>query len=67
MKEGDRNIGFFHRMTNSHRRGNHIIGMKINDVWVTKEIEMRQGIVEAFKTLLSNTEEWRASLDGLSF
>ena len=28
---------------------------------------MRQGIVDAFKTLLSDTREWRASLDGLSF
>ena len=28
---------------------------------------MRQGIVDAFKTLLSDTGEWRASLDELSF
>ena len=67
MKEGDRNTSFFHRMTNSHIRGNHITRMKINDVWVTEEAEMRQGIMEAFKTLLLDTWEWRASIDGLSF
>ena len=67
MKEGDRNTGFFHSMANSHRRGNHITMMKINDVWVTEEVEMRQGIVDAFKNLLLDTGEWRASLDGLSF
>ena len=25
LKEGDKNIGFFHRMTNSHRRRNTIL------------------------------------------
>ena len=41
--------------------------MRINGVWVTAETELRQGIVQAFKTVLTNTGEWRASLDGLSF
>ena len=39
LKEGDGNTGFFHRMENSHKRGNHITEMKINDVWVTEEAE----------------------------
>ena len=30
------------------------------------EVELRQGIVKAFKIALSNTKEWIASLDGLS-
>ena len=67
MKEEDKNIGFFHIMANSHRRGNHITKMKINEVWVSKEVEMKQGIVGGFKTLPSNTREWRANLDGLTF
>ena len=54
-------------MANSHRRGNQISKMRINEAWLTKEEELRKGVVEAFKTLLSNTGEWRASLDGLSF
>ena len=41
--------------------------MRINDVWITEEIELKQGIVEAFKSLMSETGEWRASIDGLSF
>ena len=28
---------------------------------------MKQGIVEAFKSLLSDTREWRANLEGLNF
>ena len=67
LKEGDRNTGFFYRMANSHRRGNQIHKMRINGVWVTKETELRQGIVQAFKTVLTDIGEWRTSLDGLSF
>ena len=54
-------------MTNSHRRGNQISKIRINEAWLTEEEELRQGVVEAFKTLLSDIREWRASLDGLSF
>ena len=41
--------------------------MKINEVWDKEEAEMKQGIVEAFKSLLSDTGEWRANLEGLNF
>ena len=41
--------------------------MKINEVWVKEDDEMNQGIVEAFKSLLSDTGEWRANLEGLNF
>ena len=41
--------------------------MRINDVLIIEEIEQKQGIVEAFKSLMSETGEWRASIDGLSF
>ena len=67
LKEGDRNIGYFHRMANSHRRRNDISRLKINRVWVIEKDEIRQGIVKAYKTLLSDLDEWRASLEGLDF
>ena len=41
--------------------------MRINGVWIIEEIELKRGIVEAFKSLLSDIGEWRASIDGLSF
>ena len=67
LKEGDRNNGFFHRMTNSHIRGNQIIKMKINENWVTEEADLKHGIARAFKSLLTDTREWRANIDGLTF
>ena len=65
--KGDRNTRFFHRMENSHRRGNHITKMKINEVWVKEDDEMKQGIMKAFKSLLLDTREWKANLEGLNF
>ena len=38
LKEGDRNTGFFHKMENSHRRGNQILKMKIYGRWIYEEV-----------------------------
>ena len=48
LKEGDRNIGFFHRMANAHRMNNSLDRIKINGVWMTEDQEVREGIVNAF-------------------
>ncbi|RVW27734.1 hypothetical protein CK203_109966 [Vitis vinifera] len=54
LKEGDRNTSFFHRMANAHRRRNNMERIRINGVWKSEENGMSEGIVNAFKTLLSN-------------
>ena len=54
-------------MENSHKRGNHIIKMKINENWVTEDADLKLGIVGAFKLLLTDTGEWKANIDGLTF
>ena len=65
LKEGDKNIGFFHRMTNAHRRNNSLDRIKINKVWLTEEQEVREGIVNAFQQLLSEEPGWRVDIEGL--
>ena len=45
----DRNIGFFHRMANSHFRKNTIARIKINGDWISDELELRKGIPYAFQ------------------
>ena len=57
LKEGDMNTKFFHRVTNSHRRNNALNKIKINGQWLTEEREIKQGVVEAFKNLLSYSRE----------
>ena len=66
LKEGDRNTGFFHIMANSHKRGNYIIKMKVNENWVTEDADLKLGIVGAIKSLI-DTREWRANMDDLTF
>ena len=41
--------------------------MKINENWVTKDADLKRGIVRAFKSLLMDTGKWRANIDGLTF
>ena len=67
LKEGDRNTGFFHKMANSHKRRNTIERIWIGGEWLEEKGEVRTGIVNAFKGLLSDLGVWRASLEGLDF
>ena len=54
LTERDRNTGFVHRMANSHKRGNCIVKLRINGILITEEEELKQGIVNAFKSFLSD-------------
>ncbi|RVW54301.1 Transposon TX1 uncharacterized 149 kDa protein [Vitis vinifera] len=65
LKEGDRNTGYFHKMANAHRRRNNVERIKINGAWCIEENEIREGIGNAFKVLLSSSGDWRPSISGL--
>ena len=67
LKEGDKNIGFFHKMANSHRKRNNIERIRIGGDWLNGTEEVRTCIVNAFKVLLFYLRDWRASLEGLNF
>ena len=41
--------------------------IKINGVWLSKENEIKEGVVRAFRSLLSNLRDWHPSLFGLQF
>ncbi|RVW35575.1 Transposon TX1 uncharacterized 149 kDa protein [Vitis vinifera] len=65
LKEGDRNTGYFHRMTNAHRRNNSLDRIMINGELLTEDQEVRDEIVNAFQKLLSEEPRWRADIEGL--
>ena len=67
LKEGDMNTGFFHIMANSHNKSNTIERIQICGDWLEGNGEIRTGIVNAFKVLLSDPGSWRASPKGLVF
>ena len=48
LREGDKNIGFFHKMTNAHKRSNWLRNIKINEVWCIEENEIQEGVARAF-------------------
>ena len=66
LKEGDRNMGFFHRMANAHRRRNCLNSISINGRKFDKEAEIKEGMVNAFQNLLSAPGGWRPPLPDLA-
>ena len=66
LKEGDRNTGYLHRMANALRRRNCLRKISINGKMIEKEAEIKVGLIDAFKNLLSASTVWRPLLD-LSF
>ena len=67
LKDGNKNTGYFHRMANAHRRRNCLRKIRINDKMIDNEAEIKVGLIDAFKNLLSATSEWRPSLPDLAF
>ena len=43
-------MGFFHRMANAHRRRNCLRKISINGRRLDKEAEIKEGLIDAFKT-----------------
>ena len=54
-------------MANAHRRRNCFGKISINGKMMEKEAEIKVGLIEAFKNILSAPSEWRPSLPDLSF
>ena len=58
LKDGDRNIGFFHKMVNSHIRRSAINKLRVNGSWLIEDTTIHKGVVDTFKSLLSDRGEW---------
>uniref|UniRef100_A0A2N9F2D7 Reverse transcriptase domain-containing protein n=1 Tax=Fagus sylvatica TaxID=28930 RepID=A0A2N9F2D7_FAGSY len=67
LKEGDNNTKFFHKMANSHRRRNQIKSIEVDGTQFEEESEIRNQVVQFYKSLYHEHEEWRPDVDGLSF
>ncbi|RVX21021.1 hypothetical protein CK203_002180 [Vitis vinifera] len=49
------------------KRRNLMTRVKINGSWLTEESEIKDGVVNEFKVLLSDIGGWRPNISGLSF
>ena len=54
-------------MANAHRKRNPLARIKINGSWIIEDADIKNGVVHAFKLLLSDSGNWRPSLDGMQF
>ena len=54
-------------MANAHRKRNSLARIKINGSWIIEDADIKNGVVHAFKLLLSDSGNWRPSLDGMQF
>ena len=41
--------------------------IKISGSWLSKENEIKEGVARAFQNLLTESGDWRPSLEGLEF
>ena len=67
VKEGDNNTKFFHMMANSHRRSNHLSFLEVDGVIYEDGAEVAAQVVQYYKTLYQESEEWRPFVEGLEF
>ena len=54
-------------MTNAHRRRNCLQNIYINGRRLDKEVEIKEGLVDAFQNLLLASSGWHPTLPGISF
>ena len=67
IKEGDNNTKFFHKMANYHRRYNHLSVLEVDGVIYEDEAEVAAQVVQFYKSLYQEFEEWRNFVEGLEF
>ena len=66
LKEGDKNIRFFHKMVNAQRR-NLMAKLRVNGELLVREDSIKEGVANAFQRILARAGEQRSSIDGLVF
>ena len=67
INKGDNNTKFFHKVANSQRRYNHISMLEVDGIIYEDDSEMTDQVVQFYKNLYKDTEEWRPFVEGLEF
>ncbi|RVW47728.1 Transposon TX1 uncharacterized 149 kDa protein [Vitis vinifera] len=67
LREGDKNTKYFHKMANARARRNFLSKIKVNGVNLSSLAEIKEGVCNAYQTLLSDPGDWRPNINGLTF
>lgn len=53
LRYGDRNITFFHKVTNNWRKNNDVMGIRVDGNWITDLDQISQGITKFYRELFT--------------
>ena len=67
LREGDKNTKYFHKMANARARRNFLSKFRVNEVSFSSNEEIKKGVCRAYQSLLSESGDWRPSINGLNF
>lgn len=67
IKEGDNNTKFFHKVADFRRMYNHMSLLEVDGVIYEEGAEVAAQVVQFYKTLCQESEEWRHFMEGLEF
>ena len=67
IKEGDNNTKLFNKMANSYRRHNHLSFLEVDGVIYEEGAKVANQVVQFYKSLYQESEEWRPFVEGLDF
>ena len=67
LREGDKNTKYFHKMANARARRNFLSKIRVNEVSLSSIHEIKEGVCRAYQSLLSESGDWRPSINGLNF
>jgi hypothetical protein len=67
LRDGDKCRKFFHQMANSNRRNKSIESLMVNCIVSIDHSEIREHIVQDYKSLYTKQFSWQPKLNGISF
>ena len=67
LKEGNKNISFFHRMANLNKRRNHLCSLEVNGQQYEDKEDIKVQVEQFYHSLYQESEAWRPEVDGLDF
>ena len=56
-----------HKLVNAHRHKNFLTKVQVKGEWLFKEAYIKEGVIKAFESLLSEAGNWRSNISGMNF
>lgn len=67
LKEGDKNMKYFHKMASHRKNSNDLYGLNINGSWSQDQVEIRKEVEDYYSNLYREDQFVRLGLNGMIF